>query len=73
MKFDPNIEPHDHNAQEVGVPYVTIVTVPASSIQFPKWVNRYRATPAASPAMSALPPKAEANSELGGFVRGGAD
>src|ERR1700704_5309367 len=40
MKSDPNIEPHDHNAQEVGVPYVTIVTVPASSIQFPKWVIR---------------------------------
>jgi hypothetical protein len=27
------------------------------------WVNRYTGDPAASPAMSAIPPKAEVNSE----------
>jgi len=47
---------------------VAIVTVSTSFASArlgspPKWVNRYRCEPAAGLAMSAMPPKAEVNSE----------
>ena len=55
-------------------PSVSGFSALVQAVGCPKWVNRYTGDPAASPAMSAMAPKAEVNSEqLAAPLEAGAD